>query len=249
MEYNYITKKGELLLDKRISFKLVFWFMFLSSIVKLIFLLFSFCITFFLTYLIFKQCITNATLADCIPLGSIFATFGSAVISVVSLYCNKQISLFQENIFALQEQIPDLIAWKRWPFLKRYNREKTGMLQYNYYILKNPQITFNGKNYCMTVSLPTCTADFYDLPILFNIIKLMCFHKSFMKTVIRRQNMQEHKDIFIYYCILVIYKNIIKYKVGTFLMLIGSEFVLTSIIFSFFYQPINEILLLVIAYF
>ena len=249
MEYNYITKKGELLLDKRVSFKLVFWFMFLSSIVKLIFLLFSFCITFVLTFLIFKQCITNATLADCIPLGSIFATFGSAVISVVSLYCNKQISLFQENIFALQEQIPDLIVWKRWPFLKRYNREKAGMLQYNYYILKNPQITFNGKKYSMTVSLPTCTADFYDLPIVFNIIKLMCFHKSFMKTVMKSQNMQEHKDIFIYYCILVIYKNIIKYKVDTFLMLIGSEFVLTSIIFSFFYQPINEILLLVIAYF
>lgn len=249
MEYNYITKEGELLLNNSISFKLVFWLMFLSRIVKLLFMLFSFCITVFLTYLIFEQCIADATLVNCIPLGSIFATFGSAVISVISLYCNKQISLFQENIFALHEQIPDLIAWKRWPFLKRYNREKTGVFRHNYYILKNPQITFNGKNYCMTISLPTCTADFYDLPIVFNIIKMMCFHKSFMKSVIRRQNMQEHKDIFSFYCILEIYKNIIKYKVSTFLMLIGSEFVLTSIIFSFFYQPINEILLLVIAYF
>lgn len=101
-------------------------------------------------------------------------------------------------------------------------------------MLKNPQITFNGNSCCLTISLPTCTADFYDLPIVFNIIKMMWFHKSFMQSVISHQNMQEQQDIFIFYCTLIIYKNIIKYKFGTFLMLIGSEFVLASIIFSFF---------------
>lgn len=209
--------------------------MFLFRIVKLSFLLFSFGITAYLTYLIFEECITDATLTNCIPLGSIFATFGSAVISVVSLYCNKQIGFFQENLLALYEQIPILSSWKRWPFLKRYSREKIAAFLYNYHMLKNPQITFNGNSCCLTISLPTCTADFYDLPIVFNIIKMMWFHKSFMQSVISHQNMQEQQDIFIFYCTLIIYKNIIKYKFGTFLMLIGSEFVLASIIFSFFF--------------
>lgn len=249
MEYNYSIKEGELLLNNNISVKLIVWFTFLLRIVKLGLLLFSFGITVYLTYLIFGQCIADASLMNCIPLGSIFATFGSAVISVISLYCNKQISLFQENLLALHDQIPNFPSWKRWPFLKRYNREKTGIFHYNYHMLKNPQITFNGNNYCLTISLPTCSADFYDLPIIINFIKMMWFHKPFMQSVTRHQDIQEQKDIFIFYCTLMIYKNIIKYKFGTFLMLIGAEFVLTSIIFSFFYQPIHDILLPLIAYF
>lgn len=249
MEYNYSIKEGELLLNNSKKFKFVVWIMLLVRIVKLCFALFSFGITACLTYLVFEQCITDATLTNCIPLGSIFATFGSAVISVVSLYCNKQASLFQENLLALHEQIPDLSLWKRWPFLKRYSREKANTFLYNYYMLKNPQIIFNGENYRLMISLPTCTADFYDLPIAINIIKMTWFRKSFMQSVICHQNMQEQKDIFIFYCTLMIYKNIIKYKFGTFLMLIGSEFVLSSIIFSFFYQPIYETLLSITAYF
>lgn len=249
MEYNYSIQEGELLLNNSKHVKLIVRLKFLFRIVKLILYLFSFGITAYLTYLIFVQCITDATLMNCIPLGAIFATFGSAVISVVSLYCNKQISLFQENFLALHEQIPGLSSWKRWPFLKRYSRERTGAFSHNYHMLKNPRITFNGKNYCLTIALPTCTADFYDLPILINIIKMLRFHKSFMQSVIRHQNIQEQKDIFIFYCTLMIYINIMRYKLGTFFMLIGSEFVLTSIIFSFFYQPIHEILLSVTTYF
>lgn len=98
MEYNYSIKEGELLLNNSKRFKFIVWFMFLFRIVKLSFLLFSFGITAYLTYLIFEECITDATLTNCIPLGSIFATFGSAVISVVSLYCNKQIG-FSKRIF------------------------------------------------------------------------------------------------------------------------------------------------------
>ena len=64
---------------------------------ELLMLIFTFGSTMYLTYVIFRKCITKATLAACIPLGSIFATFGSAIISVLSLYCNKQISLFRKT--------------------------------------------------------------------------------------------------------------------------------------------------------
>lgn len=59
----------------------------------------------------------------------------------------------------------------------------------------------------------------------------------------------EQKDIFTFYCTLMIYRNIFRYKTGTFLMLIGSEFVLASIIFSFFYKAVSEFLLPVASYF
>lgn len=247
MEYNYSVSEGELLLNNSRKVKIIVWFTFMLRFLKMFLLIFTFGITVYLTYLIFRECITEATLTNCIPLGSIFATFGSAVISVISLYCNKQISLFQENLLALHEQMPDLSSWKRWPFMKRYSRERTGLFQHDYHVLKNPQITFHRAAYDLTIPLPTCTADFYDLPIVINFLKMLCFHQSFMRAVLKRHVMQDQKDISTFYCTLIIYRNIIRYKAGTFLMLIGSEFVLASIIFSFFYKNISDVLLPVVA--
>lgn len=249
MEYNYSIEEGELLLNNSIENRLIAISEFIFRLLKIILLLFSFGITMYVTYLIFRECIIDATLSNCIPLGSIFATFGSAVISVISLYCNKQINFFQENLSALHEQITELSSWKRWPFLKRHSRERVSLWKYNYYTLINPKITFKSDDMCLAIALPTCTADFYDIPILFNMVKMLGFYKHFSKSVVRRQDVQNQKDIFIFYCTMMIYRNIIRYKVGTLFMLIGSEFVLASIIFSFFYTPVHEVMLLVAAYF
>lgn len=243
MDCNYSIKEGELLLNNCKKNRLLVQSAFFLRIFKLSLLIFSFCVTVYMTYLIFCQCIVDATLSNCIPLGSIFATFGSAVISVISLYCNRQISSFQENLSALHEQIPNLSSWKRWPFLKRYSREISGFLKYDYYILKNPQITFKSDDLSLTIPLPTCTADFYDLPIFANMLKMFCFRKHFANSIVKHQDTQEQKDIFTFYCVLMIYRNIIRYKVGILFMLIGSEFVLSSIIFSFCYTSVSNFLL------
>lgn len=248
MEYHYSIKEGELLLNNRIENRLAAIAEFLFRLLKLVMLMLSFCITVYVTYLIFRECIVEATLSSCIPLGSIFATFGSAVISVISLYCNKQISFFQENLSALHEQITDLSSWKRWPFLKRHSREKVSFWKYNYYTLHNPQITFKSEVLCLTVALPTCTADFYDIPILFNTVKMFGFHKRFSRSLVGHRDRQDQKDIFVFYCTVMIYRNIVRYKAGTFFILIGSEFVLASIIFSFFYAPAHEVMLRVADY-
>ncbi len=240
MKYHYSIEDGELLLNNGKRNRLLVQSAFLFHVSKLLLLILSFAATVYLTYLIFRECITDASLSSCIPLGSIFATFGSAVISVISLYCNRQLHSFQENLSALHEQIPNLSSWKRWPFLRRYSREKTGAWKYNYYILRNPQITFNSDDLSLTVPLPTCTADFYDLPIFAYIVRMSCFRKHLSRLAAQCQSMRDQKEIFTFYCTLMIYRNIIRYKTGTLLMLIGSEFVLSSILFSFCYTAISE---------
>lgn len=249
MECSYSIKDGELVLNNSGKNLLITWLVFIFRFLKFLMLISIFGLITYITYLIFSQCITEVTLAACIPLGSIFATFGSAIISVFSLYCNSQLNLFQENLSALYEQAESLSAWKRWPFLKRYNRKRIHLLKYNYYVLKNPQIVFKGDVFCLAIDIPTCTADFYDIPVLINIMKMLLFHKHFINSVFNHQHIQKQTDTVTFYCILMIYINIIKYKFGTILMLIGAEFVLTSIIFSFFYKSIKELLSLVIAYF
>ncbi len=238
MECGYIVQEGKLCLNNSRKGRLTVCVMHMFRLLRYFMIVFTFVLTMYLTYVIFQQCITEATLNNCIPLGAIFATFGSAVISALSLYCSKQNDFFQENLSALHEQIPGMSSWKRWPFLKRYDRERIGWWKFNYYMLKNPQIIFRSGSHSLTVALPTCLADFYDLPIFTGIVKMICFYKYFSKEVFRIKDMEQPDDIFVFHCTLMIYRNIIRYKVGSFLMLIGSEFVLASIIFSFFYQSL-----------
>lgn len=242
MECSYTVREGQLLLNNSRRSRLTIYVMFLVRFLRFLMIVFTFGLTMYLTYIIFQQCITEVTLNNCIPLGAIFATFGSAVISALSLYCNKQSDFFQENLLALHEQIPAMSSWKRWPFLRRYDKERIGLWKYNYYTLKNPQIIFKSSGHSLTVELPTCAADFYDLPILAGILKMICFYRYFSNAVFQLRDVKQPNDILVFHCTLMIYRNIVRYKAGAFLMLIGSEFVLASIIFSFFYQSVNEIL-------
>lgn len=238
MECGYTVKEGKLHLNNNRKSRITVCVMRMLRFSRFLMIIFTFALTMYLTYVIFQQCITEATLNNCIPLGAIFATFGSAVISALSLYCSKQNDFFQENLLALHEQIPGMSSWKRWPFQKRYDRERTGLWKFNYYTLKNPQIIFQSGSHSLTVPLPTCLADFYDLPILAGTVKMICFYKYFSNAVFQVKDMKQPDDIFVFHCTLMIYRNIIRYKAGAFLMLIGSEFVLASIIFSFFYQTL-----------
>ncbi len=219
MECSYIVQEGELLLNNRRKNRLTVYLMFFFYVFGFLGTLLTFGLTMYLTYI-----------------------FGSAVISVLSLYCNRQINLFQENLSALHEQIPEMTSWKRWPFLKRHGWESAGWRKVNFYTLKNPQLIFKCGERCLTMELPTCSADFYDLPIVIGIIRMLGFYRYFSKAAFRLKNEEQQKDLLVFYCALMIYRNIFRYKVGTFLMLIGSEFVLASIIFSFFYQSISSFL-------
>ena len=66
MEYHYSIKEGELLLNNRIENRLAAIAEFLFRLLKLVMLMLSFCITVYVTYLIFRECIVEATLSSCI---------------------------------------------------------------------------------------------------------------------------------------------------------------------------------------
>lgn len=249
MEHCYTIEQGKLLLCNGIRSKLFFYFSYLFQLIKFAFWIATLIITMYMTLVIYRKCITQITLNECIPLGSIFATFGSAVISVLSIYCGEQRSLFQENLSILRGQVSELETWQRWPFLKRFTKRKMTFLHSNFYILSNPQITFETKNRKLKVSVPSCSADFKDLPVTVSTFKMLCFHKEYSNSIFYFHNEEQQQDLLIFDCILMIYINIIRYKLGTFLMWIGAEFIFSSIIFSFFYRQINGFLLFVTTYF
>lgn len=249
MEHSYRIKSGGLNLCNNLKSKLLIYFSFLFQFCKAAFWIISLILTMYLTLVVYKKCIIEISLSECIPLGSIFATFGSAVISVFSIYCGGQSSLFQENLAILRAEISDLHSWQRWPFLKRYTKEKLSFFHSNYYILLNPQITFTTNATSLTVPIPSCTADFKDLPVVVNAMKMIFFRRCYSKHIYSMRNTKQQTDLFIFDCVLMIYKNIIRYRGAALIMWIGAEFILSSIIFSFFYKQIDEFLPYLAAYF
>lgn len=249
MEHCYTIEEGKLLLCNSIRGKLSLYFSYLYQLFKFVFGIVTLFITVYLTLVIYRKCITQITLNECIPLGSIFATFGSAVISVLSIYCGEQKSMFEENLTILRGQVSGLETWQRWPFLKRFTKRKMTFLHSNFYILSNPQIIFETKKRKLRVPIPSCSADFKDLPVTVNIFKMLRFYKEYSNSIFCFHNAEQQKDLLIFDCILMIYKNIIRYKLGVFFIWIGADFIFSSIIFSFFYRQIDQFLSSVAAYF
>lgn len=249
MEHSYRIENGALLLCNDIKSKCFVYLSFLHHSFTIIFIFISLFLTMLVTLIIYNKCIVNISLNECIPLGSIFATFGSAVISVLSIYCGKQNNLFQENLAILQEEISDLHSWRRWPFIKRYSKEKQSFFHNNYYILLNPQITFETGKKSLTVPIPSCIADSKDLWLVSNMLKMICYRKCYLKFIYGLNSIKRQEDLLIFDCVLMIYKNIIRYKYGTIIMWIGAEFIFSSILFSFFYGRIINFLQYSATYF
>lgn len=176
-------------------------------------------------------------LNECISLGSIFATFGSAVISFLSLTSAHQISEFQEKVDVLageftKQGIPN---WKRWGFLPRFSRKRSNDGGYQYFILKNSILAFELKNEKMEIPIPSVEQDFKDLPVSRSYYKLCRKRKSYLRYV------QENNclgDFAIWDCLESLYKNIILYKLSQIGIWIGTSFIINSIVYAFFYTRI-----------
>ena len=209
----------------------------------------SFLLTLGITFYVFKSCITPTSsqdgiviaLSECISLGSIFATFGSALIAVFSLSSAQQLSDFEDKISIINEEFArqKFPNWKRWEFLPRYSREKLSNGDYKYFILRNASLCFVFEQKELSIAIPTVRKDFIDLPIFRNWLR-MCKHK---RTYISYVYMNECRDeLVIWDCLHSIYNNIILYRFCQFIVWIGSSFVINSIIHAFFYEHICPII-------
>lgn len=202
--------------------------------------------TFIITYYIFLICIPAipedifSNLEPTISLGAIFATFGSAVVAIYSLYCNEQLRKFHKTLDTLQTLLPQNAAWTRWQFLKRYHVVKH-LHQYYCYCLVNPSIIFQYNKERLKLYLPYAKEDFYDLPIFFSYCKIFRFRKKYFLNIDNFQQMNPQSELMLLNCLFYLHRNIVNYKKGVFLLVIGCFFIFNSIIFSLFYYAICRI--------
>lgn len=187
------------------------------------------------TFFIFKLCISNtANLSDTIALGSIFATFGSAIVSVFSITLSSVYEHFCCNINILFKELCPENEWHRWPFIKRKSHSTLYNKELTYQILENSKITFNVGSHNISVFLPTIREDFYDLPNWQSLKNMLWESKNYESYVINNIN-DSATSLMIWDCVSDNFKSIALYKLYRLMIVIGGSFIFASFIFAFFY--------------
>lgn len=204
-----------------------------------------------LTYLIFNSCIdkNKLNLNSTITLGSIFATFGSAIISIVILIENEKLNRILSNVDILYSDILQEEKWTRWPFLKRYNAKTLldGKITTNR--LENPNILFKLGTHDITITVPTTQEDFYDLPTVYTYKQMHKYDQQFKTYIINHKDCisdTPFSDIGNYFfawdCLYDIWKNIILFKINKLIVRLGFSIIISSFIYSFTFIYINNLI-------
>lgn len=197
-----------------------------------------------ITWMIYQRCVPSCietedvltfSMLDCITTGSLFATFGSAIIGVFTLFTGKYLNSFYENLSILTEELaPDetgAVKWKRWAFIPRISRKRfAGKTQYTG--IENASFVFQIGTFEKTFALPTTETDFKELPVLFNLLRMKKSRKTYLSLLEATQLMEEYPA---WDCLTSIYRSILLYRISYFFVWVGVCFVLQSIIFAFMY--------------
>ena len=232
----YSVFSGELTLKSDSNSRKAYTHYVLRCAIRIFFRLMTFFLACTITCLVYTWCITSPTIAETIALGAVFATLGSSIVSVFSLLCKKQYNQFYENIKVLQTQLIGNDIWERWPFVKRISKRRGVNGKPEYQILSNPYLVFECFGVDTHIDLPSSKTDFHELPILHVYLTLKKRRKTYRKYLALSPDSMAVKDILLWDCITELYRNILIYRIGQCTIWLGSSFVLSSIIFAFFYK-------------
>jgi hypothetical protein len=145
-------------------------------------------ICFIIIHWVFKTAITDLVLSNTIALGSIFSTFGAAIISIFMVIENDKYTRIMANVDILFKDILKINKWRRWQFLDRKahgkNLDNTKMEMK----LDNPDVIFNIGSHLFGVHIPTVLEDVYDLSAYRTLWKMYKYKKHFFTTVTSTNN-------------------------------------------------------------
>lgn len=120
--------------------------------------------------------------------GAIFATFGSAISTLGSVWERDLLERVRLNIDILYKDIlRQETPWRRWPFLLRSGKRR--LLDDSVHIgtLCNPEVPLDVGTHVIRIALPTVLEDFFDLPLCRNFILLARFRAAAGTAFARRK--------------------------------------------------------------
>lgn len=188
-------------------------------------------------YLILKLPEARKDLIALLSAGAIFATFGSAIATLGSLWERDLLERVRLNVDILyKDLLHQTNPWRRWPFLPRSGDRKLlddlalrGTLQ-------NPRIPLGVGTHVIEIDLPTVLEDFFDLPLVRNVYRLHRF-RSAAGTVFAngrgvainpKTNMKRQDEFMAYECLHDIWRSILIFRIARYSIHFGSGLALAG---------------------
>lgn len=206
-----------------------------------------------ITWLIYYRCVLplpsddgslHFALLERITTGSLFASFGSAIIAVFTLFTNRYLTSFYENLSILtKELVQDELgetSWRRWSFIPRLSKKHIGG-EVHYIGIENVRFVFQTGVAQLVFPLPTTEADFSELPLLRNSFCMKRYKQSYLNHLYETQLLEEYPA---WDCVAAIYRCALLYRASNYFVWVGVCFVLESILFTFFYPNLYALLFL-----
>ena len=114
-----------------------------------------------------------------LSVGAIFATFGSAISTIGSVWERDLLERVRLNMDILyKDLLKQEDPWRRWPFLRRSGKRRLLDDTIHYGTLNNAEVPLNVGTHVIRIALPTVLEDFFDLPLLRNFSQLARFRAA-----------------------------------------------------------------------
>lgn len=167
---------------------------------------------------------------------AILATLGSAITNVGSLWTGDYSNRIALNVDIFYRDILKQEAWRRWPFLLRGGTKKLFGGNTQQFELHNPTIPLNVGSHDIEVQVPTVQDDFFDLPVLKNVIPLFRFrtaaHTTMMNSprgdVFPQNQLKPMEQYFAYECLADIWWSVLIFRSARYVVHFGAALTIAS---------------------
>ncbi len=194
-----------------------------------------------LSMFLLLQPAANKDFVTTLSSGAIMATFGSALMAVAAMWAGDNTQRIELNIDILFSDILKLLPWRRWPFLPRLRKQKLLDGSTEQSRLVNPIIPFNVGTHNIKIIIPTVFDDFFDLPLITNLYKLIRFKnasRTYIATVrdlpiVAGTELSPMSHNMAYECLLDTWTCILVVRLARYLLHFGIALTVSSSIIAF----------------
>jgi hypothetical protein len=163
--------------------------------------------------------------------GSIFGTMGSAIMTMFGLWekdLQERITLDLDILH--RDILKNENPWRRWTFLKRHGKWTTYSGDTLLTELTNPPIQFNVGSHEEAIELPSVPADYYDLSVTKNLLKMIRFRRAFITKTANDHPPGTIEKLSKYTCIHDIWTSIFYFRVTRYAMHFGAGIIFAGVL-------------------
>ncbi|EOS72700.1 hypothetical protein C819_04049 [Lachnospiraceae bacterium 10-1] len=203
---------------------------------------FFFVITIFIcTGLIFYVILySDNNLFNVISLGAVFATFGSTLVSIASLLCNRYYEEFNSCINIFKNELLTQEINFNWIFLKKQGVVRKSQNEYIIYHADNPKVVFEIGSVNLSIEIPVEKKDFYELALLKKIFKMKIAKQTYLVYLLNYADSIMESGLYIWECTYHILCSAFFYKIYRNFIITGVMFFISGLVAVFLYPVIMQ---------